>query len=182
MNLASLHQSLLAVGLTALASFKVAACSREEPDGSSQRALGAAQSQAKVEKTAFKSAEACRQCERADPGCASLIDVCSTLEGSANEGPQAGRPRKELCQAVMACVERTDCAKSHVSGCYCGSAQSTECLDGKANGACKAEMEAALESLDPMVVARRYDEEAFAGSVAMWRYHCLHRQCEEQCF
>ena len=69
-------------------------------------------------------------------------------------GPGTGRPRSELCLGALACIRRTKCNSGPDSmPCYCGQKDLGECLTpGMADGACRAELEAASETTDPMLV------------------------------
>lgn len=133
-------------------------------DGDNQYALGDACSPACRQPTA------CDDCALArcpsQLGDASLLDDCWLLEGEAESGPAAGSARSLLCDQLRACAQRTACAAvprttEGVSGaflenCYCGSA-GDHCFDtsGLANGSCQREVEAALESTDPIAVFER---------------------------
>jgi hypothetical protein len=109
----------------------------------------------------------CDACEQAScsPGHNMLPDYITAchgpLDGSgrpakAKSGPAAGTPKKDLCEAVLACV-RTNPDKcvtwaipstgfEDVQPCYCGKGVSDDdCIGGKASGPCKAQIENAAE-------------------------------------
>lgn len=108
---------------------------------------------------------ACDAC--AATSCSLEIDPCLDLAGEAHDGPQAGAARAALCDALRECVHATGCAGdtavSAGSGfgagrflehCYCG-AGGEACFDGAANGSCREEVEAALETTDPVTILSR---------------------------
>jgi len=70
---------------------------------------------------------------------------CGDLTGSA----------KASCEALITCIRSTDCAiaTNDAQACYCGSAADLACLTGMANGACKAEYEAAAGTTDAGTIA-----------------------------
>jgi cysteine-rich repeat protein len=115
---------------------------------------------------------ACRtktECDAcAASSCAARLDPCLGLAGSATAGPDQGAPRAALCDELRACVHQSGCAgESAISGtqspagsgrylehCYCGNS-GTACFEGGANGSCRAEVEAALETTDPIEILGR---------------------------
>jgi cysteine-rich repeat protein len=70
---------------------------------------------------------------------------CAGLTGSA----------KTKCEALVTCIRTSHCAvaTSDAQACFCGTAGDLACLTGMANGACKAQYEAAAGSSDPGVIA-----------------------------
>lgn len=96
----------------------------------------------------------------------SLVDDCWNLTGQAEEGPAAGTARSVLCERLRSCVRDSACHQvarttegvegAFIENCYCGVAGEA-CLDssGAANGSCKDEIEAALETEDPIEVFQR---------------------------
>lgn len=108
---------------------------------------------------------ACDQC--AASSCSLALDPCLNLTGAANDGPRAGAARAALCDELRECVHATGCggdtAVSSQSGfgegrflehCYCGTG-GDDCFEGEANGSCRAEVEAALETTDPVAILAR---------------------------
>ncbi|MEP6652023.1 MAG: hypothetical protein ABJA82_01610 [Myxococcales bacterium] len=94
----------------------------------------------------------CRACE--DSMCPDFLRSCENAAGIAATGPGMGTSRKDLCLAVVACVRAKKCSvEGDVAPCYCGTASPDgDCQAGKADGVCKAQIEAAAESTDPGVV------------------------------
>lgn len=109
---------------------------------------------------------ACDVCSAAQ--CGDEVAACLGLDGEAEAGPEAGTSRSTLCDALRVCVRESACnlIPRHTSGidgayaenCYCGTA-GVHCFDepGAANGSCRREVEAALETTDPEVVLARFD-------------------------
>lgn len=99
----------------------------------------------------------CEQCEAAD--CSSSADLKPVFEQCygddalatmpAQGGPAAGTPRNKLCQALIACVRRTNCQAGSpgdpITPCLCGTANATACT-ANATGPCADEVAAAAES------------------------------------
>ncbi len=70
---------------------------------------------------------------------------CAGLTGTA----------KTNCEALVTCIRNTDCAvaTNDSQACYCGTAADLACLTGAANGACKAQYEAAAGTTDAGTIA-----------------------------
>lgn len=129
----------------------------------------------------FSAGDACTPACRAPDACAecaltacplatlpgpALLDDCWSLEGVAEEGPAAGAAKSLLCEQLRSCVHETACNQieritegvtgKFLENCYCGSA-GEGCFDssGAANGSCQAEIEAALESTDALLLFQR---------------------------
>ena len=63
--------------------------------------------------------------------------------------------------------------------CYCGSAKGLDCISPKANGACKAKLEAGLETAEPKEIAVNYGDTQRGGGAAMQLVQCLiNRKCD----
>jgi len=107
----------------------------------------------------------CDDCART--GCASTLAGCFGVTGDAAAGPGRGEARSALCDELRACVQATSChlalrgtgtmAAAFLENCYCGTTGMEECFaeEGRANGSCRAEVEAALETTDPVTVLSR---------------------------
>ncbi len=54
-----------------------------------------------------ESTEMCAQCTCGQ--CADQVTACNQLEGEAQAGPGAGKPKAELCQALLACGQENGC-------------------------------------------------------------------------
>jgi cysteine-rich repeat protein len=94
-------------------------------------------------------------------------------------GPARGQLRTQLCYDTYACTVRTRCAIDHgATYCYCGDASTTQCkMAGGAQGPCKAEIEAGLETTMPDVVLLNLKNVRFAAGGALSRAECDHDSC-----
>jgi cysteine-rich repeat protein len=107
----------------------------------------------------------------ATSSCGADVDACLGLEGVAASGPARGMQLSTLCSRLRDCMHDTGChldtAVAHQPNpggaaagpapehCYCGTA-GVDCLDaGEANGTCRAQVEAALETDDPYQIIQR---------------------------
>jgi len=70
---------------------------------------------------------------------------CAGLTGAA----------KANCQALLSCIRTSHCAQAtnDAQACYFCTATDIGCLSGNANGACKAQYEAAAGTSDPGTIA-----------------------------
>jgi len=100
----------------------------------------------------------CDDClkENCDPD---LLPLCSNLkdQGNAEQGPGKGAPRQDLCRDLYSCALKSGCAfvsAQEAAYCYCGARGGSACFAAKglANGDCKAEIEAASESTEPVQI------------------------------
>ena len=75
---------------------------------------------------------------------------CANLSGTA----------KANCEALLSCIRTSHCAAAtqDAQGCYCGTAADLGCLTGSANGACKAQYEAAAGTTDPATIANVFTD------------------------
>jgi len=138
---------------------------------------------------------ACDTC--AAQSCDSEIDPCLNLEGEATGGPGKGIARAALCDALRNCAHETGCsgdtalsARSGFGGgrflehCYCGTT-AADCFDrGEANGSCRAEVEAALETTDAVDILARVggSQPSYPAFAALSELLACERQrCETTC-
>jgi hypothetical protein len=84
--------------------------------------------------------------------------------------------------AYLECVRKTGCAQNGAVfvECYCGTSSSCT-MPGSANGPCKAEMEAALETTEPSTIGTHFLDQAYAGGVVNVRLSCDKTQCQSAC-
>jgi hypothetical protein len=120
---------------------------------------------------------ACLACEAnplPDMGCPEYIPLCTTFTGTA----------RAQCLALLKCVRDTSCHSVNPLACYCGTADATECLATTgvvANGACKAQIEAAQGTTNPTAIQDAYTNVANPGGSAMSIALCDWALCAEQC-
>jgi cysteine-rich repeat protein len=125
--------------------------------------------------------DACDAC--IEERCTEQLGGSLGLEGSAEAGPGAGRRYAVIAEELRACVHRTGCAAAThaaalsqysdkggaLENCYCGSALDERCyVQGVADGLCRAEVEAAVETRLAPEVWTRFGGGAFplAGAIA----------------
>jgi cysteine-rich repeat protein len=106
----------------------------------------------------------CQLCAAAS--CPGEAAACFGLTGNAAAGPRESSARSSLCDELATCVLNTAChlalrktagvEGAFLENCYCGTA-GADCFEqpGLANGRCRAEVEAALETTDPSKLVAR---------------------------
>ena len=93
---------------------------------------------------------------------------CLNLTRRTEAGPRTKVPQSTLCDELRTCVHESGCnqvertfggqARAALENCYCGTAGAACFLaSGAANGSCRAEVEAALETTDPAALLGRFD-------------------------
>ena len=125
--------------------------------------------------------------------CSAEADACLNLTGEAASGPGLGLERGQLCSELRNCVQRTGCsgntaaasreflfADPVLENCYCGTA-GDDCIDGAANGMCRVQVEAALETNDPVEVFQRFSGSDPAYPVFSLTQSLLECQASSQC-
>jgi hypothetical protein len=125
----------------------------------------------------------CFACENEPSTCQDFVD-CGQVAGNAAAGtPGAGIPRLNLCNEVLDCVRDSGCAAGGRAPilCYCGTANISDCQNGLANGACKAELERGLESVSFAQITQRLKNPQFGGGLAMVRIDCDQVACNVPC-
>jgi len=147
---------------------------------------------------------ACLTCEQsADYACSPSVLTCDTATGGTTTAtvtgssgaakptdPGAittpvGAAKAPLCNEVLDCVRDSGCAANGqpaLKTCYCGTATVPQCNAGQGNGACKAELERALEATDFATVSQNVGKLLYGGGVAMKRIDCDNSFCPSTCF
>jgi cysteine-rich repeat protein len=149
-----------------------------------------------------RSVTTCDSC--AEASCQVPVDGCLALTGLAQGGPSNGMPRSALCSRLRDCIHDSGCnlntAIAHrptlggtpqnplnpgqPENCYCGNSGMDCMLPGAANGSCRAEVEALLETDNAYQVVQRvggYDP-TFPGFDALADLlTCEQSQCSGQC-
>lgn len=118
----------------------------------------------------------CRSCEK--KSCDPSFAGCEQLKGEEHQ----------RCVAVLNCVRSTGCAnEGPTEPCLCGTAGFQDCLQGKGDGPCKAEIENAGKAIgqDPTAraeeTAKRYFDPRWALGRAMNLVNCDHDSCKTEC-
>ena len=117
---------------------------------------------------------ACAAAMAAPSPCANF--TCESLTGNAAGGPASGQPKAQLCRTLYDCILDTNCSEVPGGGgdnlrCYCGTA--ADCANpAQANGACKAQVEAAAESTGFITIGQNLGDPTFASGVATTRVSC----------
>jgi len=119
--------------------------------------------------------------------CPEFLDVCSGVDGVAAAGPGKGQDRVTLCHQVYKCVMQSGCGIYPVStptlGCFCGDKDPDACVQaGMANGPCRAEILAAMETSEPAEVVNRYTDITWAGGAALQKVLCEVSACLDTCY
>jgi len=119
---------------------------------------------------------ACLACEGdVNSGCPEFITGCDAFAGA----------QKASCLALVKCVRDSSCHSNNTLDCYCGTADATQCLATTgaiiANGACKAQIEAAQGTTNPTAIQNSYTDVANPGGAAMSLMLCDNAVCAAQC-
>jgi len=112
-----------------------------------------------------------------------LFADCKPMTGVLQGGRRAGASKREVCEAVVACIGGASCTSEtgDPRRCYCGTAEDGACLGGSGDGPCKAVMEDAAESTSSSDVASRWTEPQFALAQAVHEVGCLKGMCRPEC-
>jgi hypothetical protein len=125
----------------------------------------------------------CAACENTTPPGAHAPNCpatsCDNVTGVAAAGPSAGVAKSNLCNEVLDCVRKSNCAQGGVSlfNCYCGAADPTTCLTAP-KGACVTQLQAGLETTDFNTIQQRIGDVTFGGGKAMDRVNCDQQVCD----
>lgn len=110
----------------------------------------------------------------AETRCKERVNQCLNIQGVASAGPAQGRAKSDLCAETLECALKSRCVTgSSGRNCYCGLAKGLDCMSTSANGACKAKLEASLETTDPKEIAVQYGDDKRGGGAAMQLVQCL---------
>ncbi len=106
---------------------------------------------------------------------------------TATNGPRNGDSKADICQALLKCMHRSQCADPNLSGtdCYCGAGvELSLCISPQftPNGACKDEMLAALETDNFAASLGKASDPCFANGAALTivgtcDYFCCSQEC-----
>jgi len=79
------------------------------------------------------------------------------------------------------CFRTSNCAKDGASLCYCGTSGAS-CYSGGANGACRTQIEAGLETTVGADIASRSGDPTYGAGLALLRVGCDKDICPTACF
>lgn len=85
------------------------------------------------------------------------------------------------CDDLSRCMRRTGCWVSNPRDCLCGTADGTACASEAANGACRAEIQAATKSTDPIANGTRFFSFGFPAGFATQPFGCEFDNCLDVC-
>jgi hypothetical protein len=116
---------------------------------------------------------ACTSCEKAN------IEAgeCAPEAGCDKLPPGEDRA---LCVNLLNCMRATNCWIRDPSDCYCGTFKDERCLKG-ADGACKAEIEAATKATDTLEVGGLFFDPKVPSGYAARLISCDKEKCLDHC-
>ncbi len=119
--------------------------------------------------------------------CPEFVDLCSGVEGVAADGPGQGKDRVLLCHQAYKCIMQSGCGIAPLGNetlsCYCGDKDAAACgQTGMANGPCRVEIQAAMETFDAAEVINRYTDLTVAGGAALQKTLCEVLACLDSCY
>lgn len=136
----------------------------------------------------------CEKCEAkqcfTNPVVGATSDLCYGMLGDApaSAGPAAGSPKSQLCQSLIECMRKSQCAQSHwqlpFNACYCGDEAFADCKTTP-KGPCVEEMAEAAESRDFNDIARVWGNGVgtiAAGAASQIVTLCDQVACPAECF
>jgi hypothetical protein len=126
------------------------------------------------------------------PGCGgNRSPACLACEGSAigtgdcdaNIGCShiANAADRALCDALDQCMRTTGCWVSNPLDCLCGTAVGTNCASQAANGVCKAEIQAATKTTDPLANGTLFYSFSVPSGFATQQAACDRDVCPQAC-
>src|SRR5262249_12247206 len=86
-----------------------------------------------------------------------------------------------LCNDLMDCVRRSNCAANGVLGCYCGSVDVATCQSGGGNGVCKSQIEAGQKTTNPTLIINNYEDVSTPAGAVMSLIDCDRSFCKNEC-
>jgi hypothetical protein len=92
-----------------------------------------------------------------------------------------GGADKDLCLNLLACQRRTNCWVNHPLDCLCGTAPGVACAQGAANGACRAEIQAATKTTDPIKNGTLFFDPTLPAGRANRLIACAFDNCKSVC-
>jgi hypothetical protein len=118
---------------------------------------------------------ACLTCEdgaKASGDCDPAIGCANITTGAADMA---------LCVALDTCMRKTGCWSKDPLDCLCGTAVGTTCASSAANGACKAEIQAATKTTDPVANGTLFYNMSVPAGFATQQSACDRDICPIEC-
>ena len=115
----------------------------------------------------------CTACEQAGikSGECEADSGCDGLEGND----------KTLCVNLVNCMRATNCWIKDPLDCLCGTARDEACITNAANGDCRAEMQAATKTTDPVQNGTLFYESSVPAGRANRLISCDKEKCRSRC-
>ncbi len=119
------------------------------------------------------------------------FDLCFGASGQvpAAAGPAAGTLKSKLCQAVIACIRKTNCitdlTDTTPTSCYCGAGNDQVACETNPLGPCAEEIADAAEARSFSTVQQQsaaLDPTTTLGSALNILFNCDASACANQCF
>jgi hypothetical protein len=88
---------------------------------------------------------------------------------------------KQLCVNLLDCLRATNCWIKDPLDCLCGTARDLECTTNAANGDCRAEIQAATRTTDPIANGTLFFDPGVPASRANKLISCDKEKCLDHC-
>ena len=118
-------------------------------------------------------APACTTCEKE-------YIAAGECEPDSGCEPLTGTDR-ELCENLLSCLRATNCWINDPLDCLCGTAKDVDCTTEKANGDCRAEIQAATKTTDPIQNGTLFFDPAVPAGRANRLISCDKEKCLNHC-
>jgi hypothetical protein len=110
-------------------------------------------------------------------------------DGKATAGPKAGAQKKDLCEDVLACARKTNCAVApdgsfDIVRCVCGDVSFDDCAAMQMmmpSGACYTEIAAGAETTMLADIGLRQIDPDFGTGAAFQLIQCDKKVCAKSC-
>lgn len=122
-----------------------------------------------------------------------LIEVSPECTACEGEGVKAGLCEQELgcanlagndktlCVNLVNCMRASNCWVKDPLDCLCGTAKDEACITNAANGVCRAEMQAATKSTDPIKNGTLFYDPSVPAGLANRLISCDRETCLKHC-
>ena len=122
-----------------------------------------------------------------------MIEVSPECTSCESEGVKAGVCEQELgcdglsgtdkalCVNLVNCMRASNCWVKDPLDCLCGTAKNEACITDAANGVCRAEMQAATKSTDPIKNGTLFYDPSVPAGLANRLISCDRETCLKHC-